>query len=478
MSRAPFVMPKAADGLLAQRRDLRHDDRLALRQSADEERSTASIRCRRPARTSPRISASAAPTRTPSPCAARHKAVAAQANGRLADEITPVTIPQRKGEPRSSSTRTSIRAPTRRSRALAKLPTPFRKGGTVTAGNASGVNDGAAALIVASDAAAQALRPDADRPRARRRDGRRRAAHHGHRPGAGHAQAAARGSGSRPPIRRDRAQRGLRLAGARGAARARHRRRRAHVNPNGGAIALGHPLGMSARASPAPRRWSCAERARRATRSPPCASASARASRWRWERREQRPWPRAAAAARSTFAPLTSGASGSTRQRSPTARPIPSASRFLGDDFALDFDQRGDDHRRRERHRQIDAAGRHRRARRLRRGGRRQGLPAGRPFRAPSRRWAAALGSGARAQAGCPSSAMAGSSAPRAFFTVARYLDQAALEGWRPRRPTSSRIRMARDFCASSRSAAGAQGTLHLRRARSRRSRRRARSSS
>lgn len=80
------------------------------------------------------------------------KAVAAQENGNLAAEITPVTIPQRKGDaivvdkdehPRPGTT----------AEKLAKLPTPFREGGSVTAGNASGVNDGAAALIVASEAA-------------------------------------------------------------------------------------------------------------------------------------------------------------------------------------------------------------------------------------------------------------------------------------------------------------------------------------
>jgi acetyl-CoA acyltransferase len=79
------------------------------------------------------------------------RASAAQKNGRLAREIAPVVIPQRKGEalvidrdehPRETSLE-----------ALAKLPTPFRDGGTVTAGNASGVNDGAAALIIASEAA-------------------------------------------------------------------------------------------------------------------------------------------------------------------------------------------------------------------------------------------------------------------------------------------------------------------------------------
>lgn len=81
------------------------------------------------------------------------KASAAQANGRLAREITPVTIPQKKGDaivvdkdehPRA----TSIEA-------LAKLRPIVRADGTVTAGNASGVNDGAAALIIASEAAAK-----------------------------------------------------------------------------------------------------------------------------------------------------------------------------------------------------------------------------------------------------------------------------------------------------------------------------------
>ena len=82
------------------------------------------------------------------------KAVAAQTSGRLGREITPVAIPQRKGaallveadeHPRAGTTRES----------LAKLPTPFRRDGTVTAGNASGINDGAAALLIASEAAVE-----------------------------------------------------------------------------------------------------------------------------------------------------------------------------------------------------------------------------------------------------------------------------------------------------------------------------------
>ncbi len=116
------------------------------------------------------------------------KAVAAQSNGRLAKEITPVTVPQRKGDAVVVSKDEHPRAGTT-VEALAKLPTPFRQGGTVTAGNASGVNDGAAALIVASEAAVKTIRPDANRPHPRRCRRRRAAAHHGHRPGAGDAEA-------------------------------------------------------------------------------------------------------------------------------------------------------------------------------------------------------------------------------------------------------------------------------------------------
>ncbi len=82
----------------------------------------------------------------------QEKAAAAQQNGRLAREIVAVSIPQRKGDPVVVDRDEHPRATTLE--ALAKLGTPFkREGGTVTAGNASGVNDGAAALIIASEAA-------------------------------------------------------------------------------------------------------------------------------------------------------------------------------------------------------------------------------------------------------------------------------------------------------------------------------------
>ena len=81
------------------------------------------------------------------------RAAAAQASGRLAREITPVVIPQRKGDPVAVDKDEHPRATSLE--ALAKLKPIVRPDGTVTAGNASGVNDGAAALIVASEAAAK-----------------------------------------------------------------------------------------------------------------------------------------------------------------------------------------------------------------------------------------------------------------------------------------------------------------------------------
>ncbi|MFY1713408.1 3-oxoadipyl-CoA thiolase [Tritonibacter mobilis] len=173
----------------------------------------------------------------------QQKAAAAQGSGRLAQEITPVTIPQRKGDPVVVEHDEHPRQTTLEK--LAKLPTPFREGGTVTAGNASGVNDGAAALIVASEAAVKA---------------------HGLTPiarilGGATAGVAPRimGIGPVPASQKLMSQLGLSqadfdvielneafasqgLATLRGLGIADDDPR---VNPNGGAIALGHPLGMS-----------------------------------------------------------------------------------------------------------------------------------------------------------------------------------------------------------------------------------------
>jgi acetyl-CoA acyltransferase len=172
------------------------------------------------------------------------KAAAAQASGRMAKEITPVTVPQRRGDPVVVETDEHPRPGTTLEQ-LAKLRAPFRDGGTVTAGNASGVNDGAAALIVASE---------------------RAAARHGLVPiarvlGGATAGVAPRimGLGPAPATRKLSDRLGLTpgdfqvielneafasqaLACLRDLGIADDAEQ---VNPNGGAIALGHPLGAS-----------------------------------------------------------------------------------------------------------------------------------------------------------------------------------------------------------------------------------------
>jgi acetyl-CoA acyltransferase len=173
----------------------------------------------------------------------QQKAAAAQENGRLAAEITPVSIPTRKGEPLlvTKDEHPRLTSP----EALAKLGTPFRANGTVTAGNASGVNDGAAALILASAKGARA---------------------HGLTPIAriiGGASVGVlpriMGFGPAPAAQKLMARQGLTIAdfdvielneafASQGLATMRDLGLQdddVRVNPNGGAIALGHPLGMS-----------------------------------------------------------------------------------------------------------------------------------------------------------------------------------------------------------------------------------------
>jgi len=173
----------------------------------------------------------------------QQRAGAAQARGFFAREIAPVTIPGRKGDvvvdadehPRPDTTLEQ----------LARLPTPFRQGGTVTAGNASGVNDGAAAILLASEAAAKR---HGLTPRARVL-------------GMATAGVAPRimGFGPAPASRKLMERLGLAIGdfdvielneafAAQGLAVTRDLGLpddASHVNPNGGAIALGHPLGMS-----------------------------------------------------------------------------------------------------------------------------------------------------------------------------------------------------------------------------------------
>ena len=174
----------------------------------------------------------------------QRRAAAAIEDGRLASEITPVTIPQRKGDSVAVE-RDEHPRPQTTLEGLAKLPTPFRDGGTVTAGNASGVNDGACALLVASEDAA---RRHGLTPRARV-------------VAMASAGVAPRimGVGPAPASRKVLAKAGLDLdrmdvielneafaAQALAVTRALGLPDDAeHVNPNGGAIAFGHPLGMS-----------------------------------------------------------------------------------------------------------------------------------------------------------------------------------------------------------------------------------------
>jgi 3-oxoadipyl-CoA thiolase len=173
----------------------------------------------------------------------QQRALRAQRDGILAQEIVPVTIPSKKGDPaiveRDEHPReTSLEA-------LAKLPTPFRAGGTITAGNASGVNDGACALVLASETAA---RQHGLMPRARVLG----AAVAGVEPrimGIGPAPATSKllarlqlGIGDFDVIELNEAFASQGLAVLR---RLGLPDDAAQVNPNGGAIALGHPLGMS-----------------------------------------------------------------------------------------------------------------------------------------------------------------------------------------------------------------------------------------
>jgi 3-oxoadipyl-CoA thiolase len=173
----------------------------------------------------------------------QQRVAAAQANGRLAKEIAPVSVPRRKRDPivvdRDEHPReTSLEA-------LAALPTPFRPDGTVTAGNASGVNDGAAALLLAS---AEAVERFGLEPIARVVGG-----------ATAGVPPRIMGMGPAPATRKLLARLGRELSefdvielneafAAQSLAVLRDLGLpddADHVNPNGGAIALGHPLGMS-----------------------------------------------------------------------------------------------------------------------------------------------------------------------------------------------------------------------------------------
>jgi acetyl-CoA acyltransferase len=174
----------------------------------------------------------------------QQRAGAAMRGGLLAQEIVPVPIPQKKGEPILFTADEHPRADTSLA-ALEKLLGIVKPGGTVTAGNASGVNDGACALLLASEAAAK---------------------HHGLTPKARIVAAAAAGvaprimgMGPAPASRKLFAKTNLTIGQMQVielneafASQALAVLRELgvpddapHVNPNGGAIALGHPLGAS-----------------------------------------------------------------------------------------------------------------------------------------------------------------------------------------------------------------------------------------
>ena len=171
------------------------------------------------------------------------RALAAQQNGRLAKEITPVVIPQAKGEAITVDKDEHPRATTIES--LAKLRPIVRAGGTITAGNASGVNDGACAVLVAS---AAMVKKFGLTPLARIKGG-----------AAAGVAPRIMGIGPVPATQKLLARHNLAIGkmdiielneafAAQGLAVLRQLGLpddADHVNPNGGAIALGQPLGMS-----------------------------------------------------------------------------------------------------------------------------------------------------------------------------------------------------------------------------------------
>jgi acetyl-CoA acetyltransferase family protein len=173
----------------------------------------------------------------------QERALKAQENGRLAMEISPVTIPRRKADPvvvdrDEHPRRTSLEA-------LAKLGTPFREGGTVTAGNASGVNDGAVAVLVASEGAVEryGLTPLARIVTSHVAGVEPRIMGIGPVPATrGLLERAKLGVGDIDVVELNEAFAAQSLACLR---RLGLPDDAEHVNPNGGAIALGHPLGAS-----------------------------------------------------------------------------------------------------------------------------------------------------------------------------------------------------------------------------------------
>ena len=243
MSRAPFVLPKA-DSAFSRHAEV-HDTTIGWRfvnTRLKERYGTDSM-----PETGENVAAQYGVTRADQDRLAlrsQQRTAAAYARGFYAAELVPVEIPQRKGKT-LSVTRDEHPRPETTLEQLAALPTPFRAGGTVTAGNAAGVNDGAAALLVASEAAARrfGLTPRARIVAAATAGVEPRIMGMGPLPATRKVLALARLSlADLGVIELNEAFAAQALAVLRELGLADDA---AHVNPNGGAIALGHPLGMS-----------------------------------------------------------------------------------------------------------------------------------------------------------------------------------------------------------------------------------------
>ncbi|WP_372659665.1 3-oxoadipyl-CoA thiolase [Hydrogenophaga sp.] len=244
MSRAPMVMPKASSAFSRQAEI--HDSTIGWR--FVNPRMVAMYGIDAMGETAENVASEHGISRADQDAFAwrsQRRTAQAMASGVLAQEITPVQVPGRKrGETLTVSEDEHPRADTT-AESLAQLKPAFRAGGSVTAGNASGVNDGAAALLLASEAGARA---SGLTPLARVI-------------GIATVGVAPRvmGIGPLPAVQKLLAQTGLGIAdfdvielneafAAQGLAVLRGLGLPddgEHINPNGGAIALGHPLGMS-----------------------------------------------------------------------------------------------------------------------------------------------------------------------------------------------------------------------------------------
>jgi acetyl-CoA acyltransferase len=244
MTRAPFVMPKAASAF--SRDNAVYDTTIGWRFINPALKAAYGVDSM--PETAENVAADYGVSRADQDAFAlgsQQRAAAAMQSGRFKEEIVPVSVTVSKKAPPKIVEDDEQPRPDTTLEGLAKLPTPFRPGGSVTAGNSSGVNDGAAAVIVASKAAVEKY---GLKPRARI-------------VAAATAGVAPRVMGMGPVPA---TQNVLRLAGvsisdvqlfelneafaAQSVAVLRELglpENAPHVNPNGGAIALGHPLGMS-----------------------------------------------------------------------------------------------------------------------------------------------------------------------------------------------------------------------------------------